>query len=112
MDTAIQALFKAMLLNGWTVHSAGSDAYGAVFGVMHNYESEIPEILSAFSEITDVYGVPYADQIVGNFIVTIPDTGAVQIEKIITLNSAYSEFARREKQYTIWKYLREGTQNA
>lgn len=118
MDTAQEALFKAMLNDGWFTASGGDvQAPTGFFGYMVNTKAEIQEILEAFSEVTDTYGLPADEQLLGVWWAVIGDQDTIRIEKIGALpddiltvpslahphtQQAKARFETLEREYSAW----------
>jgi hypothetical protein len=118
MDTAQEALFKAMLNDGWFTTSDGDvQAPTGFFGYTVNTKAELPEILEAFTEVTGVYGLPSDEQLLGVWFAVIGEQGTIRIEKlgalpddITTMASlahphtaqAKARFEALEREYSAW----------
>jgi hypothetical protein len=83
MDTAQEALFKAMLNEGWFIASDGDvESPTGYFGYVANRENELAEIREAFSDTLDAYG-PVADEdLIGAWIASIASTGVISIRSM------------------------------
>jgi hypothetical protein len=59
MNTAREALFKAMLQHGWFTASGGSDESPlGIFGYVINTQPELKELYEAFEDVIKAYGKP------------------------------------------------------
>lgn len=100
MDTALEALFRDMLNNGWVTASNGeADSPTGYYGYMTNTGAEVESILDAFSETVEVYGVPTHEEIIGNFIVSYGSTGVIKIDKYNTRHAMSRAYLRLEARY-------------
>lgn len=82
MKTAIEALFQAMVTDGWFTASSGDvEAPSGAYAYVTNTYAEVASILDAFEDTTAVYGVPADAEIVGSFVVVEDSQGFVSIER-------------------------------
>lgn len=81
MDTAQQALFRAMLADGWIVAHGEDDAPTGTFGFVTNYPSEKPNILAGYGEVIRQYGIPTEEQFIGTFVVQLNSDGVINIRR-------------------------------
>lgn len=103
MDTAQEALFRAMLNNGWFVKSDGNvNTPHGYFGYMVNISAEVPDIYDAFESITEAYGRCHRDDLIGAYFARITSDGMIDIRKYITANEAQAEFETSLKEYLKW----------
>lgn len=103
MDTPLQALFRAMMNDGWFTKTDGDvDSFTGYFGYMTNTQAELKEIREAFSEIIQMYGNPKDEDLIGSFLVVIDSNGSIHIRRFASDDSAKSEFAIYEKKYAEW----------
>lgn len=103
MDTALEALFKAMLTNEWFINSDGNvEAPTGYFGYVNNTEAELSEIYDAFSDIVEAYGVPANTEIVGSFVARINDQGIIYIYRTTTQALAKEWFDDQVSEYIKW----------
>ena len=89
MDTAQEALFKAMLQNDWFTKSDGDVEFSlGYFGYVHNHDSDWFEVSQAFCEVLEVYapelelGAAAPEWFVGVFFAEIISTGVIRIIKL------------------------------
>ncbi len=101
MDTATEALFRAMLSQGWLTDTDGdASEYYQAFGWTTIEPAEVPEILEAFADVSDVYGVPALDDIVGAFVVILTDQGFVHLHRTADGDAARRAFTGLMDDYT------------
>lgn len=102
MDTAQEALFRAMLNEGWFTASDGDvEASPGFFGYVTNEVAEIPEILDAFEETVDAYGAPEMEEIVGSFVAIIDYLGFIYIVRCDDSEDAKKYFEGLRKRYRM-----------
>ena len=98
MDTAQEALFRAMLNGDWFTQSDGDVEWSlGFFGWVHNHPSELASIRDAFSDVIDSYGNPADEDIVGVWWADINSNGIVRISKIGEVTNDFTntyDFAR------------------
>lgn len=103
MDTAFQALMKAMLNHGWFTKSSGEDgSYTGYFGYVTNTQAELKEIREAFSEVIEAYGDPKDEDLIGSFVGVVDAVGTMHIFRHSDDNAAKSDFNRYEERYQKW----------
>lgn len=103
MDTALEALFRAMLTNDWFINSDGNvEAPTGYFGYVYNNLSELPEIYEAFSDVIEGYGKPDDEDIVGSFYASIDSNGIIHIVSFATQSQAKSAFDMALSEYIKW----------
>ena len=101
MDTAQQALFRAMLNNDWATKSDGDvDSSTGFFGYMTNPQAEVASILDAFADIVVAYGRPADSEIVGSWVVRINSHGIIFIDQEADDNAAHSAYRELSDRYT------------
>ena len=104
MDTAQEALFRAMLNGGWMAESSGNvEAPTGYFGHMTNTVYELAEIRDAFSETIETYGNPSDDDIVGHWIVVLDSNGIIWIERQSTTLREWDSYIKLEKEFAKWE---------
>jgi hypothetical protein len=87
MNTLQEALFKAMLQEGWFSQSDGDVEFSlGYFGWVHNSENEWFEVSRAFCETIDAYDANYdwgtnivPDWFAGVYFAELLDTGVIRI---------------------------------
>ena len=89
MDTAQEALFKAMLQNDWFTASDGETDFSlGYFGYVHNHPDEWFEVSQNFCEVLSAYapdlelGAKAPEWFSGVFFASINDQGVIRIEKV------------------------------
>src|SRR6185295_6501892 len=83
MDTAQEALFKAMLNSDWFSQSNGNTECSlGHFGWVHNHPSEVSAIRTEFEDVIKVYGPIADEQIVGVWWASINSNGIIRISKL------------------------------
>lgn len=123
MDTAQEALFRAMLTDGWFTASDGDvDSPTGYFGYVTNTLAEycgqgfdsitgepfspehpaIGSILAEFNDTVSVYGIPAISDIVGAFVVKINSDGILTIQSFHDEASARQQYAACMAVYTEW----------
>lgn len=117
MDTAQEALFKAMLNEMWFSETDGDVEFSlGYFGWVHNHPQDIWEIRNAFDDVIETYGPIADEQIVGVWWASINSNGIIRIEKIGDANPSVStlkdfadnpacEKARKRFQDTVRDYV-------
>lgn len=103
MNTALEALFRDMLNDGWFTNSDGSisSPFG-YFGYVTNEENQLLEIYEAFRETVDTYGMPEDKDIIGSFVAYISDDGSITIERMSTEAEAKLWFDNSLRDYLKW----------
>lgn len=103
MDTSLEALFKAMIGNGWFINSNGDvEAPCGYFGYTNQTHAELEEIYEAFSDTVEAYGKPSDDDIVGSFFAYIDSNGIISIEKFDSVDQAHDRYNAFELEYATW----------
>lgn len=104
MDTAQEALFRAMLNNGWFTASDGDvESPTGYFGYVTNTWGDFFEVLQTFEDTIKQYGVPPAHQFYGSFTAVINDQGIIRVVKWENENNAKQVFDRAVEQYNLWE---------
>lgn len=92
MDTTQEALFKAMLSDGWFTESDGNvESPTGYFGYVHTHANEVNDVRDAFSHVINLYGGQEAisdSEIAGVYVARINDQGIIFITKMGGANSA------------------------
>lgn len=103
MDTAIEALFRSMLNESWFIASDGHiDSPTGYFGYVTNSDYEVNDIIAAFSETIDAYGMPDRNEIIGSYVAWIDSQGFIHIEKARHELSARHWFEARQREFSNW----------
>lgn len=103
MRTAREALFSAMVNDGWACESTGDiEAPTGYFAWMTNAPDELDEIREAFEDIIQVYGDVADEDLIGAFLVTGDDHGRVFVERFDSEMALRAEYARLEDIYAGW----------
>ena len=102
MNTALEALLRDMLNDGWFTKSDGdvNSPFG-YFGYVTNTDNELLEIYKVFSETIDMYGQPKDEDIIGSFVAYISDDGSITIERMSEVE-AKLWFDNSERDYGKW----------
>ena len=104
MKTALEALFQAMISDYWFTKSSGDvESPTGAFAYVTNTDKELPSILDAFTEITDVYGVPNAEDMTGSFLVVEDSQGNVHISRYDSDTAARAAYMRLEADFLDWE---------
>ena len=120
MDTAQEALFRAMLVDGWFAESDGDVEFSlGYFGWMHNHPSEVSEIRAAFEDTLNAYGPITDEQIVGVWWARINTQGIITITKLGDVDGTYANFAHNpavgiaKKQFadSVYDYVEWNNEN-
>ena len=83
MDTAQQALFRAMLTDGWFCESDGDVEWSlGYFGYVHNHPSELQSVRQAFEDTLNTYGEVSMEEFAGIWWADINSDGVIRISKI------------------------------
>jgi len=103
MDTAKEALFRAMLQNDWFTASDGNvDSPFGYFGYVTNTLAEWREVRMAFEEVVDAYGAPSMNEFVGSWFAWIDSNGIIRIHKKDTDGQAKSDYDEAMDSYLDW----------
>jgi len=103
MRTALEALFDAMINDGWANESSGDvEAPTGHFACISNSEAELAEILAAFTDVTDVYGLPDTADIIGHFLVVTNNQGFIDIESFESADDLKSTYRELVDEYDSW----------
>jgi len=103
MDNAQEALFKAMMNEGWFINSNG-DVQSPVgfYGYMTNNASDLKEIYEAFSDTVEMYGKPNDDEMLGSWYAYIDSNGIIHISEMANDMDAREAFEESEDAYAKW----------
>lgn len=105
MDTAQQALFRAMLTGDWFCESYGDvESPTGYFGWMTNSKYDNltetnPEFMSFFGDTISTYGMPEQSEIVGNWVVVIDSNGTIYIHKMDSIGEARRVYRAKVAEY-------------
>lgn len=103
MDTALEALFRAMLTHAWFTASDGDvESPTGYFGYVTNETAEVPEVLDAFADVTEFYGAPATDDIVGSFVASINSNGILAIVRYGSDSAARQSYEALQSDYLRW----------
>lgn len=103
MNTAFEALMKAMLQHGWFTKSDGDvDSPLGYFGYVTNALSELELIYDAFEDTVDIYGYPSDDDMVGSFFAMIHSSGVIHIVRKTSDEEAKEAFLNHNNEYIEW----------
>lgn len=103
MDTALEALFKDMLNNGWFTKSDGDvESPFGYFGYVINEAAELPELYDAFETVIKAYGKPKDEDVIGKFIAYINSNGIITIERMGSKIECDVWFRNTERAFTKW----------
>ncbi|ANA87341.1 hypothetical protein PBI_KAMPE_109 [Gordonia phage Kampe] len=108
MDTAQEALFKAMLNNDWFTASDGHvDSPTGYFGYVTNTERDNltatnGEFMSFFGETIGAYGWPKHDELIGSFVASINSDGIITIVEFPNDTLAREQFNKLQIAYESW----------
>lgn len=103
MDTAIQAVMRAMLQQGWFTKSDGEcEAPTGYFGYVTNTKAELESIRDAFSDVIEAYGDFKDEDMIGSFLCVIDAAGGFWTFRKANDEKAKREFKIYEKRYTQW----------
>ena len=103
MDYAIEALFKAMMSEGWFIATDGEvEAPTGFFGYTNQTEAELSEIYEGFSDVIEAYGTPPNSDIVGSFFAHIDSNGIIWISKMKSQEHAKRQFDKFTDYYNKW----------
>jgi hypothetical protein len=104
MKTALEALFQAMIYDYWFTKSSGDvESPTGYFAYVTNTDREILSILDAFTEVTDVYGVPNTEDMIGSFVVVEDSQGGIHINRYDSDDQAHAAFMRLEADFLDWE---------
>lgn len=104
MKTALEALFQAMISDGWACESAGMvDAPTGYFSWLEIKATDVRRIGEDFSDVLDTYGHPQSDEIVGFFLVVEDSQGFVNITRTDSEKSALAAYTRLEAEFLDWE---------
>ena len=103
MDTAKEALFRAMLNHGWFIKSDGDvECPLGYFGYVNNEQNELRSIYDAFEDTVKAYGEPDDEDVVGNFFAYINSNGTIHIYRYDKLDDAKRQFEWHIIEYGEW----------
>lgn len=103
MDTAQEALFRAMLSEGWFTASDGDvESPTGVFGYVINRDIELREVREAFSETIEVYGDVSDDDLIGSWVAVIGSTGRIRIKSVAADVLARHWYEDTLSEYLVW----------
>lgn len=103
MDTALEALFKAMMNHGWFIRTDGEvEANTGFFGYVTNTEAELEGIYDGFDDVVTAYGKPKTEDIVGAFFASIDSDGIIHITRTETDKEAKRLFFETVERYNKW----------
>lgn len=104
MRTAIEALFDAMVNDGWANESSGNiEAPTGHFARISNSDNELAEVLQAFEDVTDDYGMPAREDIVGHFLVITDSLGFIHISRYGSEAALIADYRALEAEYNNWE---------
>jgi hypothetical protein len=104
MRTSIEALFDAMVNDGWANESSGNiESPTGHFARISNSLAELTEVLQAFEDVTDDYGVPAADDITGHFLVTTNEQGFIYVTRYASEAALIAAYRELETEYNAWE---------
>lgn len=105
MNTAQEALFKAMMNDAWFTKTDGeTDSPTGFFGYVVNKTGDWHEISEAFSEVIAAYGKPSDHEFYGAFTAVINDQGVIRIVKWDNEDDAKKVFDKAVNDYQEWLY--------
>lgn len=93
MDTAQEAIYRAMVNDGWLTDSA-DDGEGGYAGFVTNTGAEWAEVADAFSDVIDTYGAPLITEFIGSWVVSINSDGVIRIVRTPNDRAARDLFER------------------
>ena len=103
MDTAIEALFRAMLTSGWFTASTGDVESPTGYFAYGSYaENELLELFDAHQGTIDLYGWPGEKEIVGSWVVQLDTHGVIHYERCPHDNYARHKYQELEEAFTKW----------
>ena len=103
MDTAQEALFRAMLNEDWFMALDGSvESPTGYFGYMSNRGIELNEIREAFEDTIESYGNPSDDELIGAWFARLDSNGIIHIEKCLNESQARQMFSDAQRIYEDW----------
>lgn len=103
MDNAQQALFRAMLNNGWFTSSDGNvESPFGYFGYMTNKPNELKEIFDAFDDVVSVYNRPPDTAMVGSWFASINSDGIISIDFFHSALAAKFHYQSTVEAYGRW----------
>jgi hypothetical protein len=103
MNTAREALFKAMLQHGWFTASGGSDESPlGIFGYVINTQPELKELYEAFEDVIKAYGKPNDEDVIGNFFAYLNGNGVIHIYRYDKPVDAENQHAWNTIEHEEW----------
>ncbi|AEK08431.1 hypothetical protein FDG56_gp118 [Mycobacterium phage Bask21] len=109
MKTAIEALFQAMVSDGWFTMSNGDvESSTGFFAYVTNTPAELADIRREFSEVIEAYGNPADEDIVGSFLTVEDSQGFIHITRYASDEGARKAYNGLEYRYERWLELAEG----
>jgi hypothetical protein len=101
MRTPLEALFDAMITDGWANESSGDvESPTGHFARISNAPNEVSEVLDAFEDVIETYGQP--DTIVGHYLVVTNDQGFITIYRFKNESELIRNYRDLEAQYGEW----------
>ena len=103
MDTAFEALMRAMLNTGWFTRSDGNDQSPlGYFGYCITEKKDLFLLRQTFQEVIGAYGDPSDEELIGNFYASIYPTGVIYIYRKDTAKEAKEAFENIQSEYFEW----------
>jgi hypothetical protein len=101
MDTAFEAMMRAMLNGGWFTRSGGDvESSTGYFGYCINEKKDLFELRQTFQEVINAYGDPFDEELIGNFYASINSQGGIYIYREKTPELAKEAFEIME---SVWE---------
>lgn len=102
MDTAREALFRAMMNDLWFTKTSGDvESPTGFFGYVINKPEELKELREAFADTIEMYGDPTDEEITGSFYASVDSNGTIRIDRG-TEFGVKQDFDNSEKEYIKW----------
>lgn len=103
MKTAIEALFQAMVTDGWACESDGMvDAPTGHFAWVTNNPQDWSMVADAFADTLALYGEPDLPEFVGSFLIVEDSQGFVHITRYPTETAVRADFLRLQADLSEW----------
>ena len=102
MDTAYEAIMRALLTHGWMDDSDGSvESPTGYFGYLTIDHDMLPYMRHEFADIFEAYGPVSDDDLAGTHYVIIDSNGIVTAVKV-TPETAKEAFTQQQAEYEAW----------
>lgn len=103
MMTALEAVLSAMASDRmWCENSGDSEAPTGHFARVGIYEGDMPEVLSAFHDVIEAYGMADTNELLGYWLVVTNSQGFVDITAFDNDAALIAAYEQLESAYDEW----------